>query len=156
MTLRPFLLTSGGFATPNPVHVADTILLTDCLLVWWERFFSGTIFLWSLEQTQSFWMFIGICSGKSISSWKAARSIIRRFVLIFSSREPVRSTLLFQVALLIQGVLKRLNCFIPFLLIILCTKDCEIFNPSAIPFGRTWVLGWSSWEQITSSMASSF
>ena len=54
------------------------------------------------------------------------------------------------------GVLIRLNCFIPFLLIILCTEDCEIFNPLAIYFGVTWFRGWSSWKQIISSTASLF
>ena len=51
--------------------------------------------------------------------------------------------------------MRRLICFIPFLLIILRTEDCEIFNYGN-DFWGTWVLRRSSWEQIISSMVSSF
>ena len=39
--------------------------------------------------------------------------------------------------------MRRLSYFIPFLLIIFRTDNCEIFNPLAISFGGTWVLGYS-------------
>ena len=42
---RPFLLTNNGFITPNHANAADIITLTDCLLVWWDRFLLGTSFL---------------------------------------------------------------------------------------------------------------
>ena len=129
------------------VKAADTITSTDCLLIWWKRFLSGTSFFWPLLLTRSFWLFIGICSRKSFSS---CIFIIFNYMLnhLWICFKFFKQKTSFSRGIIHARCFETFELSYSFSFEYSPNRSCEIFNPSTLSFVGTWIPGWSSWEQI--------
>ena len=85
-----------------------------------------------LQRTQSFWLFTGICSKKSLSS-KTVRSIIRWFVSNFWERPAASFIFYLRVASFV--CFETFELFYSFSFHHSLFRNCEIFNPLVISFG---------------------
>ena len=91
------------------------------------------------------------------SLWRKVHFILKicmlnhsRILFEFFKRTLTRSTLLVLVAWFIYVILRRLNCFIHLVLIILRTEECEMSNFFVIFFIWVCVPSWSSFGKSKS------
>ena len=85
-----------------------------------------------LQRTQAFWLFIGICSKKSLSL-KTVRSIIRWFVSNFWDRQA--ASFIFYLRVVSFVCFETFKLFYSFSFHHYLFRNCEIFNPLVISFG---------------------